>query len=410
MDGDETDAGASDSTPRFDTRAVTAGEPGPGTAPGVEDVVVPIHLTSTYEIPGIDPDAELSGIDPDDGEYIYSRLSNPTRNALENRIASLEGGEYGFAFASGTAAVTAAVMASVEPGDHVVAFEDLYGGTRKMLSGLFRERLNVSVSFVDATETAAVESAIRPETSLLWMETPTNPLLKLCDLRGIAALAADHGVRLGVDNTFASPALQQPLAMGADVVIHSTTKYLNGHSDSIGGALVTNDDAYAEEVGYLQQVAMGSMLSPFDAYVVLRGTKTLPLRVQRHEANAQAVAELFADHDRVERVYYPGLPSHPQHELASEQMDGYGGMVSAEFDADVPALQEFVAALDHFPLAVSLGGVESLVEHPASMTHSELSAAERAEVGISDRLLRFSLGVEHTDDLLEDLSSALDVL
>jgi cystathionine gamma-lyase len=406
MDDQDASHGGHDAG-RFATRAVTHGEHSVGTAEGIEDVVVPLHLTSTYKLPGIDPSTTLADVDADEGEYLYSRLSNPTRNALEHRIGSLEGGEHSFAFASGTAAITAGIMATVEPGDHIVAFDDLYGGTRKMLEGMFGDRLDVDVTFVDATKTEAVADAIRPETELVWMETPTNPLIKLCDIAAIADIAEDHGATLGVDNTFASPYFQKPLELGADVVIHSTTKYLNGHSDSIGGALVTNDDAYAEEVAYLQQIAMGSMLSPFDAYLVLRGTKTLPLRMRQHEHNAQAVAEFLDSHERVERVHYPGLESHPQHDLASEQMEGYGGMVSAEFDATVDELQEFVAHLEHFPLAVSLGGVESLVEHPTSMTHSGLP---EEEVEIPDSLLRFSIGVEDTDDLIEDLESALDAI
>ncbi|MFB6155605.1 MAG: PLP-dependent aspartate aminotransferase family protein [Haloferacaceae archaeon] len=388
--------------PRFDTIAVTHGEHGAHPMRG-RDVTVPIHLASTYAVEGIDPESTLDDLEPDDGDFLYSRLSNPTRNALEHRLAALEGGEYGLAFSSGTAAIVATVMATVEPGDHVVAFDDLYGGTKSMLHRLFADRLNVDVSLVDARDPENVAAAMRPETTLVWMESPTNPLMRLCDIEAIAAVADEHDALLGVDNTFVSPVFQQPLALGADVVVHSTTKFLNGHSDSIGGAVVTNDAELVDEVGFLQQVGMGSMLSPFDAFLVLRGTKTLPLRMERHESNATAVAEFLDDHPMVSDVYYPGLESHPQHDLAARQMSGYGGVLSFELDADLPAVEEFVASLEYFPLAVSLGGVESLIEHPASMTHSPLSQAERDELGISDSLLRMSVGIEDGQDLLEDL-------
>jgi cystathionine gamma-lyase len=393
MDGD---------LPHFDTLAVTHGEHGERPMRG-RDITVPIHLASTYEVEGIDPDSTLEDLDPDQGDFLYSRLSNPTRNALEHRLAALEGGEHGFAFSSGTAAIVAAITAAVEPGDHVVAFDDLYGGTKSMLNRLFADRLNVDVSLVDARETENVADAMRPETTLVWMESPTNPLMRLCDIEAIAAVADEHDAVLGVDNTFVSPTFQQPLALGADVVVHSTTKFLNGHSDSIGGAAITDDPDLADEMGFLQQVGMGSMLSPFDSFMVLRGTKTLPLRMDRHESNAMAVAEYLEGHPRVSAVHFPGLESHPQHDLADRQMAGYGGVLSFELDADLADVEEFVAALEYFPLAVSLGGVESLIEHPASMTHSPLSQAERDELGISDSLLRMSVGIEAEQDLLADL-------
>jgi len=392
----------------FDTRSVTHGE---GSTPMVaEDVVVPIHLTSTYEIDGIDPDASLEDLDPDAGEYLYSRLSNPTRNALEHRLATLEGGQHAMAFASGTSAIVSSVLACVEPGDHVVAFEDLYGGTKTMLSRLFAERLGVDVSFVDARDPANVAAALTDETRLVWMETPTNPLMRLCDVAAIADLAHDAGAVLGVDNTFASPVLQRPLELGADLVVHSTTKYLNGHSDSLGGAVVTDDARLAEEVGFLQQVGMGNVLSPFDSYLTLRGIKTLSLRMERHEANAQEVAAYLADHPRVDRVHYPGLPSHPQHDLAARQMDGFGGMLSFELDADLDGVATFLGSLSAFPLAVSLGGVESLIEHPATMTHSPLTPEDRAALGITDSLVRVSVGVEDAADLIADLDAGLAAL
>ena len=394
---------------RFETLAVTHGEE-PDLTNGVGDVTSPIHLASTYAVDGIDMDTALEDLDPDADEFLYTRLSNPTRHAVEKRVAALEGGDHAMAFASGTSAIVSTVMAAVEPGDHVVAFEDLYGGTNTMLKELFRDKLNVGVAFVDATDPEAVRSAMRPETTLLWMETPTNPLLRLCDVEAMADIADDHDALLGVDNTFMGPYFQRPLKLGADAVVHSTTKYINGHSDSLGGVAVTSDDEFAREIGFLQQVGMGNVMAPFDAYMVLRGAKTLPLRMRQHETNASEVAGYLEAHDRVSAVHYPGLESHPQHDLATDQMDGYGGVLSFELDGDLEAVERFVAALEEFTLAVSLGGVESLVEHPASMTHSPLPAEERAELGITDQLLRVSVGVEHPKDLVADLERAFEAV
>jgi cystathionine gamma-lyase len=394
---------------RFETLAVTYGEePDPST--GMGDVTSPIHLASTYAVDGIDMDTALEDLDPDADEFLYSRLSNPTRHAVEKRLAALEGGEHAKAFASGTSAVVTALMAAVEPGDHVVAFEDLYGGTNTMLKELFRDKLNVAVDFVDATDPAAVSAATTDETAMLWMETPTNPLLRLCDIEAMAAIADDHDALLGVDNTFMGPYFQRPLDLGADVVVHSTTKYINGHSDSLGGVAITSDDEFAEEMGFLQQVGMGNVMAPFDAYMVLRGLKTLPLRMRQHETNAAEVAAFLDAHEQVAAVHYPGLDAHPQNDIADEQMAGHGGVLSFELDGDLEAVERFVAALDEFTLAVSLGGVESLIEHPASMTHSPLPAAEREELGITDSLLRVSVGVEHPKDLLADLERGFDAM
>lgn len=382
---------------RFDTRAVEETVSSP-----TGDVVGPIHLSSTYRLPGVDPEMGLDDADPDEGEFLYARLSNPTRHAVEKQLAALEDGEVGFAFASGTAAIATAVLSVVEPGDHLVAFDDLYAGTRRMFEELFAEQLGVDVEFVDATETTAVASAVGPETSLVWMETPTNPLLRLCDVAAIADVADDHDAVLGVDNTFASPYFQRPLALGADVVAHSTTKYLNGHSDGVGGALVTDDPALAEAVGFRQQVALGNALAPFDCYLLSRGLKTLSVRMRQHEANALELAAFLDDHERVRDVYYPGLQSHPQHDLAAEQMAGYGGVLSFELDGDLDDAAAFLEALDTATLAVSLGGVETLVEHPATMTHEPLGPERRAELGITDSLIRVSVGIEDIDDLRED--------
>jgi cystathionine gamma-lyase len=389
---------------RFDTLAVTYGEHATPER-GAGDVVSPIHLSSTFALPGLDTDLSLDDVDPDRGEFVYSRLSNPTRHALERRLAALEGGETAFAFSSGTAAVASTVLSVVEPGDHLVAFDDLYAGTRRMFEGLISDQLHVDVEFVDATETDAVAEAVTDETAFVWMETPTNPLMGLCDIDAIADISADHGATFGVDNTFASPAVQKPLELGADIVVHSTTKYLNGHSDSVGGALITDDPEVAEGVEFNQQVALGNMLAPFDSYLVLRGLKTLPLRMERHQSNAQAIAEYLDDHPKIQEVYYPGLESHPQYALAQRQMDGPGGILSFELAGDMDDAKAFLEALDRFTLAVSLGGVESLIELPAGMTHEPIPKEERLEIGISDTLIRVSVGIEHVDDLLADLES-----
>jgi cystathionine gamma-lyase len=394
---------------RFETLAVTHGESG-AVRSSVEDVVTPIHLTTTYAVDGLDPEGDLESLDPDAGEYLYSRLSNQTRNDLENRLAALSGGEGALAFASGTAAIAAAMTATLRPGDHVVAFDDLYGGTKTMISRLFGERLGIETTFVDARDPANVADAMRPETELVWMESPTNPLMHLCDIEAIAGIAHDGGATFGVDNTFMSPYFQRPLDLGADLVVHSTTKFINGHSDSVGGVLVADDDALLDEIGFLQRVGFGSMLSPFDAFLVLRGVQTLPLRMERHEENATAVAEFLEAHDRVERVHYPGLESHPQHDLARRQTSGFGGVLSFDLGTDLDGVETFLGALREFPLAVSLGGVESLIEHPASMTHSPLSREERERIGISDSLLRMSVGIEHVEDLLADLERGFDAL
>ncbi|MEF8799811.1 MAG: PLP-dependent aspartate aminotransferase family protein [Halolamina sp.] len=386
---------------RFATRAVSWGEDPASSEVG--DVVSPIHLSSTYAVPGIDEEFKLDEADPDAGEFLYGRLSNPTRHAAEKRLAALEDGAHGLAFASGTAAISTLFFATLTPGDHVVAFDDLYAGTRRMLETLFRDRLTVDVSFVDATDAGNVADAMRRETALVYMETPTNPLLRCCDLAAIADVADAGDALLAVDNTFPSPFLQRPLELGADIVAHSTTKYLNGHSDSIGGALVLDDDDLAAECYHLQRVLLGNTMAPFDAYLTLRGMKTLPMRMRQHEANAREIARFLDEHPKVETVHYPGLESHPQHELASQQMAGYGGMLSFELDGDMDDAAAFLEALTTFTLAVSLGGVESLVELPAGMTHEPIPKAEREKLGITDTLVRMSVGVEAVEDLLADL-------
>lgn len=367
-------------------------------SPRTGDVVSPVHLATHHEMPS---PGELP-----DG-YKYSRFGNPTRDRLERRLAELTGANHATAFSSGTAAISTAVLALASPGDHVVAFDAIYGGTRLVFEDLFGERLGVEIDYVDATDPDAVADAIRPETSLLWMETPTNPLLKLCDLEAIATVADERGVPLVVDNTFATPLVQRPLERGADVVVHSTTKYLNGHSDSTGGLVATDDVEIADRVADLQAYALGNLLPPFDAYLTLRGLKTLPLRVERHESNATALARFLDAHPDVRTVNYPGLESHPQHDLATRQMDGYGGVLSFELDATAAETEAVLERLDVFSIAVSLGGVESLVDHPWTMSASFISPAERREAGLSESLVRIPVGIESADDLIADLERAL---
>lgn len=375
------------------------GEPRPG------DVVSPIHLATTFGMREVITDRDWTAYDPEANEYVYSRVANPTRHAVEKRLAALHDAEFGFAFAAGLSAISATLLSVVEPGDHVVVFEQVYSGTDMMLRELFRDRLCVDVTFVDATETAAVADAVRPETTMVWMESPTNPRLKLCDIAAIADIAHQYDAVLGVDNTFMTPYFQRPLDLGADVVVDSTTKFLNGHADSTGGSVVTSNERIADQLWHHQVVNYGCGLAPFDCYLVLRGLKTFPLRMREHEANATAVAEYLADDDRVQDVFYPGLESHPQYHLARTQTSGNGAVVSVELGATAEETLAFVDNLDVFELAVSLGSVESLVEHPASMTHNTLSRDERERLGITESLLRLSVGIEHIDDLLADLAS-----
>jgi cystathionine gamma-lyase len=400
---------------RFETLAVHAGEEPDFRAGASGDVVAPIHLSSTFARARVsEPTAGLE----------YSRSGNPTRFALEAKLAALEGGKYALAFASGMAAETTLLLSTVEPGDHIVAFDDLYGGTGRLFRTLYtgvnvppghprpsRAEAHptidgVEVTYVDAVDTANVEAALQPNTRLVWMESPTNPLLKLCDIAAIAQLAHARGALLVVDNTFMSPYFQQPLSLGADVVVHSTTKYVNGHSDSVGGALIYSDDVLDQRLRYSQN-AIGAILSPFDSYLVMRGLKTLALRMRQHEGNAMAVARLLEASPKVQRVLYPGLPSHPQHALAQRQCSGFGGMLSFELHGGLAEANRFLETVKLFALAESLGGVESLIESPALMTHFSVPAETRAKLGISDGLIRMSCGVEHVDDLLADVGQAL---
>ena len=376
---------------KFATRAIHAGqEPDPSTGA----TITPIFQTSTYT---------QAGLGQNKG-YEYSRTGNPTRTALEACLASLENTQYGLAFSSGMAA-TSAILSLLRPGDHILSCDDLYGGSYRIFEKVLRPT-GVTISYVDARDVDAYAAAIRPETKLVWIETPTNPLLTLVDIAAVAKIAHAHGARVVVDNTFASPFLQQPLDLGADIVVHSTTKYINGHSDVVGGAVLTSDEALDTALRFYQNAA-GGVPSPFDAWLTLRGVKTLPVRMRQHCENAMRVAKFLEGHPRVQRVYYPGLPSHPDHRLASRQMRDYGGMVSFAFEGTRADVDTFVRHLRVFALAESLGGIESLCCHPASMTHGSIPAAERERRGVTETLLRLSVGIEGAEDLIADLDQAL---
>ncbi len=364
--------------------------------PSTGAVMPPIYATSTYaqSSPG-----EHQGFE-------YSRTHNPTRFAYERCVASLEGGTRGFAFASGMAA-SSTVMELLDAGSHVVAMDDIYGGTFRLFERVRRRTAGLDFSFVDLTDLAAFEAAITPQTKMVWIETPTNPMLKIVDIAAVATIAKRHGLIVVVDNTFASPMLQRPLRLGADLVLHSATKYLNGHSDMVGGMVVVGDDAeLAEQMAFLQN-SIGGVQGPFDSFLALRGLKTLPLRMKAHCANAMALAQWLEKHPAVEKVIYPGLPSHPQHELAGKQMAGFGGIVSIVLKGGFEAAKRFCEKTELFTLAESLGGVESLVNHPAVMTHASIPVARREQLGISDALVRLSVGVEELGDLQVDLERAL---
>jgi len=376
---------------RFETLAVGTTSVDASNTP---DVVSPIHLSSTFEW------------GRSDSTHEYGRESNPTRSALEAQLAQLEGADHGLAFASGMGAISTAILSVVPPGGHLVSSDSIYGGTEAFLRELVADSLGVTVTFVDARDPDAVAAAVGPGTDAVWVESPTNPLLRLCDIRAIADVLTAHDAVLGVDSTFASPYFQDPLELGADIVVHSTTKYLNGHSDSIGGAVLTDDDDIFEQLSFTQRIGLGNVLSPFDCYLVSRGIKTLPARMQRHETNAMAVAELLDAHDRVSRVRYPGLETHPQHALAAEQMSGYSGMVSFELEGGPAALEAFIDRLELFTPGASLGGVESLVEVPSLMIPDTLDRGS-ATATIPDTLVRLSVGIEHPEDLCADIRSAL---
>jgi cystathionine gamma-lyase len=375
----------------FGTRAIHGGqEPDPSTGA----IMTPIFQTSTYVQAG---PGEHQG-------YEYSRTLNPTRAALEANMAAIEGGKHGLCFGSGCAATSAVIMC-LSAGDHVVAGDDLYGGSFRLFDKVFR-RLGIDFTFVDMSDPADTERAITAKTKMVWLETPTNPMLKLVDVEATAAVTKRRGVALAVDNTFATPYLQQPLALGADLVVHSTTKYLGGHSDVVGGAVVTSDDEWRERIAFVQNSA-GGIPGPMDCFLTLRGIKTLHLRMDRHVENAQRIAELLVGHPEVERVYYPGLESHPQAALCRRQMKGPGGMISFVVKGGLDKARRLLKTTRIFACAESLGGVESLIEHPAIMTHASIPAENRRALGIDDGLIRLSVGVEDIDDLVADLRHAL---
>ena len=377
----------------FETRAIHAGQhPDPSTGA----VMVPIYATSTYaqESPGVHKGFE------------YSRSQNPTRFAFERCVADLESGVRGYAFSSGLAAI-GTILELLDAGDHVIASSDLYGGSFRLFDKVRKRSAGLTFSFVDLADLAAVEAAITPKTRLIWVETPTNPMLRLADLEALAALAKSRGLLIAADNTFASPYCQRPLEFGFDMVMHSTTKYLNGHSDVVGGVVVAGKEGeVADQLTFLQN-AIGSVAGPFDSFLALRGVKTLALRMERHCSNALAIAQRLEAHPAVKQVIYPGLASHPQHELAKRQMHGFGGMISVVLDRDLQGTLRMLERTELFTLAESLGGVESLIEHPAIMTHASIPPHVREELGISDAFIRLSVGVENVDDLIADLEQAL---
>jgi cystathionine beta-lyase/cystathionine gamma-synthase len=359
-------------------------------------VMMPIYATSTYaqQSPGVHKG------------YEHARSQNPTRMAFERCVADLEGGTAGFAFASGLAAC-ATVLECLDAGSHLIASDDLYGGTRRLFESVRKRSAGLEASYVDMTDLAALESAIRPNTRLIWVETPTNPLLKIADLRSIAALARTKGLWSVADNTFASPYVQRPIEQGFDAVVHSTTKYLNGHSDMVGGVAVVGENAdLRERIAFLQN-SVGSIQGPFDSFLALRGVKTLALRIERQSASALRIAQWLEKHPAISRVYYPGLASHPQHDLARRQMQTFGGIVTAELAGGLPAARRFLERCGIFTLAESLGGIESLIEHPGLMTHASVPAEVRAKLGITDGLVRLSVGIEDAADLIADFAAAL---
>ncbi len=377
----------------FATRCIHAGqEPDPTTGA----VMMPIYATSTYvqQSPGVNKG------------YDYARTKNPTRMAFERCIADLEGGSAAFAFASGLAAIST-TLECLDHGSHVISVDDLYGGSRRLFERVRKRSMGLEVSYLDLADPGAIEAAIRPNTRLIWVETPTNPLLKLVDLERVAAIARGRGIWAAADNTFASPYVQRPLEHGFDLVVHSTTKYLNGHSDMVGGVAIVADNAdLAERLKFLQN-AVGAIQGPFDSFLALRGLKTLALRMERHCASGLKIAAWLERHSKVRRVFYPGLASHPQHALAKKQMRAFGGMISAELNGTLDDARRFLERCQLFALAESLGGVESLIEHPALMTHGSVPADVRAALGISDTLVRLSVGIEDPDDLIADLDAAL---
>jgi cystathionine gamma-lyase len=383
---------------KFRTKSIHAGEKPNYKEGGTGDAVMPIHLSTTFA---------RKELETPTGGFEYARSQNPSRKAVETKFAALEDAKYGLGFSSGMAAESTILLALVKSGDHIVCMDDIYGGTQRLFKRVFAEKYNVKFSFVDATKNERVEEAIQDNTALIWIETPTNPLLKVCDIAGIAKIAKEKRVLLAVDNTFMSPYFQNPLKLGADIVMHSTSKYINGHSDSIGGAVMCDDTAIYEQIKFMQN-AVGAIMSPFDCYLIARGIKTLGPRMEQHQKNAIYLAKILEAHPKVNKVMYPGLESHPQHALAKEQARGFGAVISFEIKGDAQNAKNFLESLQHILLAESLGGVESLIGYPAQMTHASVPAAEKIAMGITDNLIRFSVGIEDPEDLKKDLLQALD--
>ncbi|WP_129409092.1 trans-sulfuration enzyme family protein [Marinitoga lauensis] len=374
---------------KFLTKSIHVGENPKNIQYG--DAIYPIHLSTTFAKESLDEVEE---------GYVYSRSGNPTRNSLEDKLASLENAKYGLAFSSGLAAETTIILSLLKQGDHVIAFDDLYGGTKRLFNKVLN-RFGIEVSYTDFRNVENIEKSIKNNTKMIWIETPTNPLLKLADIEEISKLAREKDLVVVVDNTFASPYFQNPLDLGADIVLHSITKYINGHSDVVGGAVMLNNDILYEKISFHQN-SIGAILSPFNSWLVMRGIKTLAIRMEQHEKNALIIAKYLEENSNVEKVYYPGLKSHPQHQLAKKQMKGFGGMLSFEIKGGLNEAKKFVENLALFSLAESLGGVESLIELPALMTHSAVPEDERIKIGIKNSLIRVSVGIENVEDLIED--------
>jgi len=380
----------------FATRSIHAGEKPDFRDGSAGDVVIPIHLSTTFARKKVDI--------PTNG-YDYTRSLNPTRKALEEKLASLENAAYGLAFSSGLAAETSVLLSLLKPGDHIIAFDDLYGGTKRIFDQVF-SGFNFEITYVDATNATNVGKAIQKNTKLVWIESPTNPLLKLCDIKAVSKIVRKHKLVLVVDNTFLSPYFQKPLDLGADIVVHSSTKYIGGHSDVLGGSVMVSDKVLFEKIQYYQN-AVGAVLSPFDSYLTIRGIKTLELRMQRHNQNAIEIAGFLEHHPKIKKVIYPGLKSHPQHQLAKQQATGFGGVISVEIKGKTKDAKAFLERLTLFAIAESLGGVESLIELPVEMTHASVSREICEKTGITDTLVRISVGVEDVKDLINDLKQAL---
>jgi cystathionine gamma-lyase len=380
---------------RFSTKAIHVGNEPNLKDGGSGDVVVPIHLSTTF--------ARKNVYKPTAG-YEYSRSGNPTRFALEKNLAALENGTHAFAYASGLAAITNTLLL-LKQGDHIVSIDDVYGGTRRLFSKVF-ERFGLLFTYADFRDGNSFKKHIRKNTKIVWIESPTNPLLKIVDIASVAKTARTKNILTVVDNTFASPCFQKPLDLGANIVVHSLTKYIGGHSDAVGGTIIVKNKQISDQLRFLQNAA-GAILSPFDSYSILRGIKTLQLRMQKHEENARKVVEFLSGHKKVKKTYYPGLPTHPGHKIAKKQMSGFGAMVSFELQGDIKTAIKFLESLRIFAIAESLGAVESLAEHPASMTHASVPKTEREKIGLSNTLIRLSVGIEDAEDLIADLNQAL---